>query len=90
MFARFIVIAATFVSGGALAAETPKATPQPVAQPQPSPAPVALASADDADQMRSPDPASHKMPVTPKLHRIARVTTCRCGEVAPQSDDDQQ
>lgn len=86
MFARFVLIAASLVSTSAFAADSPKAPIQPAAQQQPSrPGPVMLASADD---VRAPAATDEQAPSPPK-HRIARVTTCRCGDVAGQAQPEQ-
>jgi len=89
MYARFALIAAaTLASANAFAAEPVKtAQPQP-SQAQPVSAQVVLASADD---VRAPAGTDHQTaPTPPKPHRIARVTTCRCGDLVPQASDEQQ
>jgi hypothetical protein len=48
-------------------------------------APVILAS---ASEVRAPSTADAQRPADPGKRRIARVTTCRCGD--PQPDDAQQ
>ncbi|MGE5563461.1 MAG: hypothetical protein ACM3ZV_09140 [Bacillota bacterium] len=79
MTARFVLIAAaSLFSASAIAADAPTAPVHPAVQPQS--APVVLAS---ADQVRAPS-ADQQAPAQPK-RRIARVTTCRCGD--PQSSD---
>lgn len=87
MFARFVpIVAALLVSTSASAADAPKAPVQPAARQQPSrPGPVMLASADD---MRAPAATDEQAPTPPK-HRVARVTTCRCGDVAGQAQPEQ-
>jgi hypothetical protein len=88
MFARFVPIAAALVvSTSAFAADAPtKAPVQPAAQQPPQrPGPVMLASADD---MRAPAATDEQAPTPPK-HRVARVTTCRCGDVAGQAQPEQ-
>lgn len=89
MYARFALIAAfTLTSVSASAAEPIKPPQQQPSQAQPVSAQVVLASADD---VRAPGGVEHQtVPTQPKPHRIARVTTCRCGDLIPQSNDDQQ
>lgn len=88
MYARFVLIAvAALTSVSAFAAEPVKPAPQQPSQQQRVSAQVVLASADalpaaPAVEQQSPPPA--------KPHRVARVTTCRCGDLVPQSTDDQQ
>ena len=85
MHARFVLIAAaTVMSTGAFAAEPSRPPVQPAAQPQPSTAPVVLASADD---VRAPSAPDQQVTTPPKRPRIARVTTCRCGD--PQAQPEQ-
>lgn len=85
MHARFVLIAAaTFISASAFAAEPAKPPVQPAAQQQPAQAQVVLASADD---VRTPSVAEQQVPTPPKRPRIARVTTCRCGD--PQAQPEQ-
>ena len=79
MYARFVLIAAaSLVSASAFAGDAPSVPVHPAAQPQS--APVVLAS---ADQVRAPS-ADQQAPAQPK-RRIARVTTCRCGD--PQATE---
>ena len=88
MHARFVVIAAlAAMSGPAFAAEPAKPAPQPVEQAQQAPAEVVLAS---AEQAQAGAPAAQQPAVASKPHRVARVTTCRCGDQQAQPDDDQQ
>ena len=73
---RFVLIAAALMSGTAFAAEPPKAPVEQAAQPPRSNASVVLAS---ADEVRAPS-TGDQQPATPVKHRVARVTTCRCGD----------
>jgi hypothetical protein len=85
MNARFILIAAaTLTSASAFAAE-PAAKPpaQQSSQPEPASAHVLLASADD---VRSPAPVADQQAPTQPKRRLARVTTCRCGDQQAQPD----
>ena len=85
MLARFVLIAAaTLVGGTAFAAEPAKPPVQPATQQQPPPAQVVLASADD---VRVPSASDQQPSSAPKRPRIARVTTCRCGD--PQAQPEQ-
>jgi hypothetical protein len=82
MHVRFAFLAAAALAGtSAYAAEAPKAPVRPAAQPQTSDPAVVLAS---ADSLRPANPADQQPATTPK-RRIARVTTCRCGD--PQATD---
>ena len=85
MHARFVLIAAaTLTSGTAFAAQPVKPPVQSAAQQQPAPAQIVLASADD---VRAPSATDQQGPTPPKRQRIARVTTCRCGD--PQAQPEQ-
>ena len=89
MHARFAFIAAvTLTSVSAFAAEPVKPAQAQPSQAQPVSAQVVLASADD---VRAPVGVEHQTtPSQPKPHRIARVTTCRCGDLVPPASDEQQ
>ncbi len=83
MHVRLISIAAaTAMTANAYAAEPAKPSPQPPAQVQQLPN-VVLAS---ADQLPAPS-SSDQQAATPKPHRNARVTTCRCGDQQAQPDE---
>lgn len=89
MYARLAwIAAATLTSVSALAAEPSK----PLQQQQPSQHPPASAQVvlASADTVRASSPVEQQPAAQPKPHRIARVTTCRCGDVVPAGDDDQQ
>lgn len=74
---RFVLIVAAAVANGpAFAAEPPKAPVEQAAQPQRANPPVVLASADTIRASAAADRQS----ATPVKHRVARVTTCRCGD----------
>ena len=80
----------TFIAGvltiaTAAIAEPPTSAPQKPAQPQGHPAEIVLAS---ADAVPSPNPDASRNAPTPAKRRIARVTTCRCGD--PQTGADSQ
>jgi hypothetical protein len=89
MYARLALIAAAMLTSvSTFAAEPSKpAQPQQPSQPQPVSAQVVLAS---ADEVRAPSPVEQQPTAQPKPHRVARVTTCRCGDVVTQPDDGQQ
>src|SRR4051812_48695099 len=79
MYARSMVIAATALTMAASAVAEPV---QPVAREAAQPAsqskPVLLAS---AEQIRAPGAAADQAAPAPvKRPRVARVTTCRCGD----------
>ena len=83
MHARFVLIAAaSLVTSSAFAADAPTVPVHPASQPQSSP--VVLAS---ADQVRAPS-AEQQAPA-PQKRRIARVTTCRCGDPQPTDTEAQ-
>ena len=89
MYARFALIAAaTLASASAFAAEPAKPEQPQSSQAQRVSAQVVLASADD---VRAPAGNDHQTaPTPPKPHRVARATTCRCGDLVPQTSDEQQ
>jgi hypothetical protein len=90
MYARFALIAAAaLTSVSAFAAEPVKPAPQQPSQTQPVSAQVILASADD---VRAPSTVEQQPTAHRKPHGVARVTTCRCGDVIPppNDSDDQQ
>ena len=71
-----IIAAAAIASASLVAAEPAKAPAKEAAQPVNHPAPVILASADHIPSPTAGDPGAAPQP---KPHRVARVTTCRCG-----------
>ncbi|HYX47193.1 MAG TPA: hypothetical protein VE820_10285, partial [Sphingomicrobium sp.] len=82
MYVRLMLIAAAaLTSVSAFAAEPAKPAQQQSSQQQPASAQVVLASADD---VRAQSPVAQQPTVQPKPHRVARVTTCRCGDLVPQ------
>jgi hypothetical protein len=83
MRARVIVIAAMLGAGSAALADPSKNAPAQPA-PQKRPAQVVLAA---AEAPRTPTPEVVQPSPAPK-RRIARVTTCRCGD--PQADAENQ
>jgi hypothetical protein len=85
MRGRTVLFAAALLLSATSAAAEPAKTPnRPAAQPQAAPAQVMLASADD---LRTPPPSDQQAQTRPKPPRIARVTTCRCGD--PQAQPEQ-
>ena len=88
MQARFVLIAAfALTSAGIAGAEPQKSPPKPAAQLQPAASRVMLAS---ADELRSPAASEPQVQLQAKRPRVARVTTCRCGDPQPSDSDDQQ
>jgi hypothetical protein len=83
--ASFAAIAAAAVMTAAGAAQPAKTDSRRPAPPHIVAAPVVLASASD---VRAPSTADGQRAADPAKRRIARVTTCRCGD--PQPDDAQQ
>ena len=83
MNARLSLIAViAVVSTGAWAAEPAKPEPQAPAHSNQAPVKVVLAS---AETVRTPA-GSAQAPSTPK-RRLARVTSCRCGDQEAQPDE---
>lgn len=80
MYARFVLIAATMLSANAFAAEPVKAPAQPSAPSRTTP-PVVLASAGDVQA-----PANAQQAPTPPKRHLVRVTSCRCGDQAADSE----
>jgi hypothetical protein len=84
MLARSMMIAVTLAATTAASAEPPKAQVQQASQP--SNRPIVLAS---AEAMKSPAAATDQQ-APAKPARVARVTSCRCGDPVPQDDDSEQ
>jgi hypothetical protein len=85
LYSRFALIAvASLVTSSAFAADTAQPPAHPTTEQQ-RPAQVVLASADDTHSTAT---ASDQSSPAPK-RRIARVTTCRCGDPAPSEGDQQ-
>jgi hypothetical protein len=76
MYARFVLIAATLISGQAMAADPAKGPADQSPQAHSTQAPVVLASAAD---VRTPPSSDQQSPTPPKRH-LVRVTSCRCGD----------
>lgn len=86
MHARIIIVAAAALANGSAFAAEPAAPPahQPEsAQSAPHRAEIVLASADQV----SPAAAGQQAQATPRHARVARVTTCRCGDQQDQPDE---
>jgi hypothetical protein len=84
MLKRLTVIIAVLTIAGPAFAEPPKAVVAPASKTQP-PAEIVLAS---ADVVRSPAAPNAQPAQAPAKRRIARVTSCRCGD--PQAASEQQ
>ena len=80
MRVAMFVLAAMVAAGPATAEPDERDSHQPA---PPTKLSVVLAS---ADQPRSPAPDTVRSPPAPSKRRIARVTTCRCGD--PQAAPD--
>lgn len=76
---------AALIGTTAVAADPAASSRQP--QQADSPAPRLLLAS--ADEVRAPAPSDQQAASTPKRPRIARVTTCRCGDPQPQAEQDQ-
>jgi hypothetical protein len=86
MQARFLVLTTAALAMGAAAIAEPAKAPAGSAgqAPQP-PVQIVLASADEAQPAT---PQNAQPTATPIKRRVARVTTCRCGD--QQADPEQQ
>jgi hypothetical protein len=85
MHARLMAIAAAALTFGTAAfADPPKARDAQPAQQASPPAQVVFASADQSEE---PTPPTQQTAPPVKRPRVARVTTCRCGD---QQASDQQ
>ncbi|MFL6736891.1 MAG: hypothetical protein ACJ8F4_07515 [Sphingomonas sp.] len=84
MIARFTLIAVAGLASASACAAEPSRAPAPAPAPaQHSTQPqVVLASAEDVHAPTAPDQQS---PAPPK-RRVARVTTCRCGDQQAQPE----
>ena len=90
MNARFVLIAtAALVSASAFAGEPSKPAPQQPSQPQSASPQVVLASAAEVSPPAVAAPQKPTQATPAKPHRFARVTSCRCGDVVAQPDDQQ-
>jgi hypothetical protein len=87
MRARLTVIAAILTIGSAAFAEPPKSQPAPPPSMQKSPAEVILASAEGT---HAPNADAGQPNAVPAKRRIARVTTCRCGDPQPDPESQEQ
>jgi hypothetical protein len=83
MLVRSIVLAAALTATAAFAEP---AKPQSQESSQTPSRPVVLASAEGA---KAPVAAADQQ-APAKRPRVARVTTCRCGDPVPQEDDSEQ
>jgi hypothetical protein len=84
MHARVIAFAAAVLVGGtAFAAEPAKPPAHQQDQAQGQRVEIVLASADQADS----SDANHQAQPAPRHARVARVTTCRCGDQQDQPDE---
>jgi hypothetical protein len=84
MRALVTVITAMLTIGSAALAEPPTSQPAPPPSTQNSPAEVILASAETT---HAPNPDAGPPNAVPAKRRIARVTTCRCGDAQPESQE---
>ena len=84
MLARSILIAASLMAATAAFAEPPK--PQAQQPSQSSSRPIVLAS---AETVKGPAVSADQQ-APAKRPRVARVTSCRCGDPVPQDSEDQQ
>ena len=84
MYNRFVLIAAaTMLSTASFAAEPTKAPEPAPAQPHPASAQVVLASAAEIQPAQA---GQQPQTPTPPKRRVARVTTCRCGDQQAQPE----
>lgn len=82
---RSIVMAIMLVSGGQALADPPKGAPV-QAEPSQQAAPSVILVSADAVEAQAPAGA-RPTPAQPR-HRIARITTCRCGDPQPGDSTD--
>lgn len=87
MLFRVTLIAAATTIGSSAFAEAPKGEPIRAVQPQPARTEVVLAS---ADTVHAPAPEAAQSSPAPAKRRVARVTTCRCGDPQPEPDSQDQ
>jgi hypothetical protein len=87
MRALVTVIAAMLTVGSAALAEPPKNQPAPSPSAQKAPAEVILASAETT-HASAPDAGQPN--AAPTKRRIARVTSCRCGDPQPDAESQEQ
>jgi len=85
MLLRVTLIAAAMMIGSAVAAEAPRGGTPTAVPLQSGRTEVVLAS---AEAIHAPAPEAAQPSPAPAKRRIARVTTCRCGD--PQPDPDSQ
>ena len=83
---RLFVLAPVLAGAVQAFAEPPRSTPPQAQQQQPQAPVVVLAAADSVKSAGSD--AAQAAPAQPK-HRIARVTTCRCGDPQPDQVSDE-
>ena len=84
MHARLVIIAAAFFAAGSAFAAEPATSPaRESAQPEPHRAQIVLASADQAN----PAPAQQQAQPAVRRARVARVTTCRCGDQQAEPEE---
>jgi hypothetical protein len=82
---RLTIFVAMLILAGPGLAQPARDQAAPAQQSQPRPAEVVLAS---AESVNVPTADSARPAPAPAKRRIARVTTCRCGD--PQADPDSQ
>ena len=81
MRSRQIAIAALLILASAANAEPAKSPSAQAEQPRSQPAKVVVLAAAETGKATAAD-AAQSTPSPPR-HRVARVTTCRCGDPAP-------
>ena len=88
MHLRFALIAAAVLATGPAAGAGPAKAPAASATHSPSqPTPIVLAS---AERVVGTVPPADVRAEQAKRPRTARVTTCRCGDIQPQADEQEQ
>jgi hypothetical protein len=84
MHARFVIVAAAlFAAGSAFAAEPPKAPVRESNAVEAHRPQIVLASAESVSQA----PSDQQAQPTPRRARVARVTTCRCGDQQAEPEE---
>jgi predicted component of type VI protein secretion system len=84
MHARLVIIAVAFFgAGSAFSAEPARPPAHESVQPEPQRAQIVLASAEQVN----PGPTQQQAQPTVRRARVARVTTCRCGDQQAEPDE---
>jgi hypothetical protein len=84
MHARLVIIAVAFFAAGRAFSAAPARPPADASvPPEPPRGPIVLASAEQVN----PGPTQQQAQPTVRRARVARVTTCRCGDQQAEPDE---